>query len=341
MASSSSEDFNIFGALCSQPDLLELVVQQCSGNKNNLRLACSGFRAAVDACVTGLVWTAPPSFADFIKEGKRAQNMEFLSRCPRLQALDFNGWRVLQALDLSPLAACINLRKVTGIRAYCYASGGSLAPLAALTNLEHLQVESTGSSDFNFSELTALAACTTLKHMDCSQAWIKQLPPLPVCLETLICHHAHLTYISAVSASTYLKYLDCSNSGITIIPALYDYITPAGLETLLIGGTRCADLSPLAACIGLRSLDCSHTPVRNLLPLMACARLEVLECSFFDSMDDQTNKLLQAFPGLVIRDGQGGGMWGEVVDEEEAYGDYGYEDEYGMGSLGWDDDSDE
>ena len=117
-----------------------------------------------------------------------------------------------------------------------------------------------------------------------------------------------------------LKHLDCSNSGITIIPPL-----PVCLETLRIGGTRCADFSPSAVCIGLlrclsctdtpvqdlsslatcielRSLDCSHTPVRNLLPLLACTQLDVLECRSLEGIDDQTNQLLQAFPGLVIHD---------------------------------------
>ena len=115
-----------------------------------------------------------------------------------------------------------------------------------------------------------------------------------------------------------LKHLDCSNSGITIIPPL-----PVCLETLRIGGTRCADfppsavcigllrclsctdtpvqdLSPLATCIGLRWLDCSHTPVRNLLPLLACMHLDVLECRSLEGIDDQTDQLLQAFPGRAL-----------------------------------------
>ena len=357
MASSSSEDFNIFEALSSQPDLLELVVQQCSGNKNNLRLACSRLRAAVDAFVTSLAWTATPeSLADFTKGGKKAQNMEFLSRCPRLQALDFNGRRVA---DLSPLAGCISLRKVTGVRAYCYASGGSLAPLAALTHLEHLQFESTGSPDFNFSELAALTACTALKDLDCSRTWITQLPPLPASLETLFCSRTPLTDISALTACSALKHLDCSDSSsvISILPPL-----PASLETLKISGTtHCADLSPLAACPGLRSLDCSHTPVqdlaplaactrlrsldcrrttvRNLLPLLACTQLEVLECSHFGGIAYQTNQLLQVIPGLIVHECHISGMWGEFMDEDEANEECGYGADDGMENLGWDDDS--
>ena len=320
MASSSSEDFDLFEAIYGVPDLLELVVQQCSGNKNNLRLACSRLRAAVDACVAGLVWTAPPeSFADFMKGGKRAQNMEFLSRCPRLQALNFSGRRVA---DLSPLAACNGLRRVTGIWAYCYATGGSLAPLAALTRLEHLQFESTGSSDFNISEFAMLAACTTLKHLDCSRTWIKQLPALPERLETLICRHTPLTDISALTTCTALKHLDCRNCRITTIPPL-----PASLEILRFCKTLIKDLSPLAACTGLRSLDCFNTPVHDLaplaaceglrsldcrdtvvgdlMPLLACEQLNVLECSSFDGVYRQARQLLQEHPDLNIRiDGQ-------------------------------------
>ena len=55
---SSSDDggFDILQAIYETPDLLELVVQQCSGSKNELRLACNRLRAAVDACVIGLEW---------------------------------------------------------------------------------------------------------------------------------------------------------------------------------------------------------------------------------------------------------------------------------------------
>ena len=120
MASSSSGDFHLFEAIYEAPDLLELVVQQCSGNKNNLRLACSRLRAAVDACVTGLAWKYVPFddlgltsrfVADFnggvtldFKQANGAKNMAFFARCLRLQALDFK--RCPEG-DFSPLA-CVH-----------------------------------------------------------------------------------------------------------------------------------------------------------------------------------------------------------------------------------------
>ena len=300
MASSHSEDFDLFDALSSQQDLLELVVQQCSGHKNNLRLACSRLRAAVDACVTGLAWTKIGYLA------KDEKHMAVLSRCPRLQALNFNG-QIVE--DLLPLASCIGLRRVTGLRAACWTRAAySLGPLfAALTHLEHLEC----SHSEGMLDISALAACTSLKYLDCSLTMIKEeLPPLPVCLESLICHHTALTDISAVAACTALKHLQCSGCDIAILPAL-----PAGLETLNISGTRCDDLSPLAVCAAFRRLDCIDTPVQDLMPLLACKQLEVLACPDFDGVADQTNLLLQAHPDLCL--GITGSENSEDVDEDE------------------------
>ena len=259
MASSSSEDFDLFEALCSQPDLLELVVQQCSGNKNNLRLSCSRLRLAVDACVIGLAWTGLDPLVN------EAKHMAVLARCPRLQTVDFNGRPVA---DLSPLASCVGLRSITNLCATSTRWGITLAPFASLTQLEHLGFcQCSGLSD-----ISALAACTALKYLDCR---IKQLPPLPS-LGSLKCSNTPLTAISALvnCIPVSLKHLDFHGCNIATIPPL-----PAGLETLNIYSTLCVNLSPLTACVGLRSLNCSGTTVRDLAPLAACAGLRSLDCS--------------------------------------------------------------
>ena len=267
MDSSSSEDFALFEALCSQPDLLELVVQRCSGNKNKLRLACSRLRAAVDACVTGLAWMAFD-----VCDPNEAKDMAVSARCPRLQTLDFNGCSVA---DSSSLASCTGLRRITGLRATWSRYGGNLAPFAALTQLEHLDC----SKSAGISDVSALAACTALKYLDCSWTGVRELPPLPASLETLICHCTPLTNISALVACTALKHLDCSGCDLKVIPPLL----PASLETLdisaIMGALWRVNLSPLAACPGLRSLDCSSNPVKSLAPLAACAGLCSLNCS--------------------------------------------------------------
>ena len=326
MSSSKSGGFNLFETIFEAPDLLELVVQQCRGNKKELRLACSRLRAAVDACVTRLAWdhlTLNLSLdlstllstvkmrdyllgrlSDFGADGTALSLADFV-RCPRLQALDFNG---CQVADLSPLVACIGLRKITRL---C-SSGDNLAPFVTLTRLEHLDC----SHSPGLSDISALAACTALKYLDCSMTGIQQLPPLP-CLETLICRNMPLPSGIAFIACTALKHLDCGGCSVSVLPPL-----PASLETLDINGTQCADLSPLAACTALRRLgcvdtlvhdltplavcallrwlDCTVTPVRNLLPLMACKRLEFLECDDFDGAEAQTSMLIQACPGLDI-----------------------------------------
>ena len=288
---SDSGDFNLFEALCSQPDLLELVVQRCIGYKRYLRLACSRLRAAVDACVTRLAWapsTLDPDDITFTSDfngANGATNMAILARCPQLQDLSFSGRHVA---DLSPLAACVGLRRLTHI---CTAE--SLAPLAALTHLEQLDCR----QSYGLTDLSALVACTALKYLDCSRSGVQHLPPLP-CLEALICNNTPLTDISALIACTALKlldcnntpltdlnlsalaactaltHLDCSNNGITILPPL-----PASLESLEISGTQCVDLSPLASCAALRTVDCSETPVHDLFPLAACVGLCSLDCS--------------------------------------------------------------
>ena len=150
MASSSSEDFDLFEALCSQPDLLELVVQQCSGNKNNLRLSCSRLRLAVDACVIGLAWTG---LDPLVNEAKR---MAVLARCPRLQTVDFNGRPVA---DLSPLAACAGLRSLDCSHTWVQ----DLAPLTSCAELRSLDCRDTLVED-----LMPLLACTRLEMLECS-----------------------------------------------------------------------------------------------------------------------------------------------------------------------------
>ena len=335
MASSSSGAFDLFEAIYGAPDLLELVVQQCdSGSKNELRLACRKLKAAVEACITGLTWRDIALddhsyfFADF-RGAKAAKNMAVFARCPRLQTLHFNE---RQVLELSPIAVCTGLTRVTGI---CV--GGNLAPFAALTHLEHLDCRYSAE----LSDISALAACTALKYLNFSgPSAVKRLPPLPACLETLICSNAPLlcdasalsacsalkhlecndtplTDISALSACTALTHLDCRSCGITTLPPL-----PASLEILRISRTQCTFLSPLAACIKLCSLDCNHTPVRDLaplaacwglrflnckytlvrdlMPLLACKRLEMLECDDFDGVDDQTGQLLLGRPELDV-----------------------------------------
>ena len=297
--------FDLFEAIYGSPDLLDLVVQQCSGDKNDLRLACSRLRASVDACVTALerktaMFSDPSVFLSEFNAVEGAKNMAALARCPRLQTLDFGRHQVT---DLSPLAACVGLQKVTLI-----CTCDNLAPFAVLTRLEHLDC----SCSAELSDISALAACTALKYLDCGMTKIKQLPPLPS-LETLICNNTGVSNISALIACTALKHLDCRGTCITFIPPL-----PAGLETLFICGTQCLDLTPLAACVGLRFLNCIQTPVRDLMPLEACKRLEVLRCDRFDVIDDQISLLLHAKPDLYITDGHDN--WEDEEKEDEAYG---------------------
>ena len=368
MASSSGGGggFDLFDALCSQPDLLELVVQQCSGIKNDLRLACSRIRAAVDACVIGLAWMTPVTKLAWLKldlfpfDGADGdESMAVLARCPRLLTIDFNRQRVT---DLSPLASCISLRRITRICA-----GNDVTPCAALTQLEHLDC----SQSVGLSDISALKACTALKYLNCCLTKIEQLPPLPASLETLICFQTPLSDISALTACTALKHLDCRNGGITILPPL-----PASLETLKISGNLIKDLSPLTACIGLRSLDCSSTlvqdlsplavcaglrsldccltevqdlailaacaglrsldckftHVQDLRPLLACKRLDVLVCSSFHGIGSQTRQLLQVRPKLRIVINEEGNEEDEDEDEDEdGWDEEGEEDGEGNG----------
>ena len=292
------------------------MVQQCSGNKNDLRLASSRLRLAVDACVTKLAWITL-SLSPF-NGANGAKNMAVLARCPRLLTVNFHRRRVT---DLSPLAACISLKRIT--RVIC--AGKDLTPLEALSCLEHLDC----SQSIGLSDISALVACTALKHLNCSRTMIKQLPPLP-CLEVLICHNTLLSDLSALTVCTALKLLDCRSCGITIVPPL-----PASLETLRLGGTKCADLSPLAACAGLRALDCTGTPVLDLMPLLWCKRLEVLQCDNFDGINDQARQLLQARPDLDIMIGYEDDEDGEEAEDgDEEVVDDG--DGYRCGIRDWD-----
>ena len=215
-----------------------------------------------------------------------------------------------QKATFHPWPACIGLRTVIGLSF----PGDKLAPFAALSRLEHLDC----SQSYGLSDISALAACTALKYLDCSWTGIQQLPTLPASLETLICSYTPLSDISSLAACTSLKHLDCSGCRvITILPAL-----PAGLETLNINGTQCVDLSALAACAWLHRLDCVVSSVRNLRPLLACKRLEFLGCDDFEGVDDQASMLILACPGLDIPIfGGGNGDEEDTENAEEGEGD--------------------
>ena len=345
----SGGDFDLFEALCSQPDLLELVVEQCGGNKNNMRLACSRLRAAVDACVTGLTWKDRasrqprawiplkwfPEHYPFSGAPDEAKHIAVLARCPRLQTLDFNGHHVA---DSSPLSSCIGLRRITRI---CV--GDDVAPFSVLKHLEHLDC----SRSFGLTDISALTASSALKYLDCSWTKIKHLPPLSVCLEMLICCHTPLPDISSLAACMALKHLDCSSTRVqdlsplaacvglcsldcrrTMVQDLCPLAACAGLRFLDCSHTMVQDLCPLAACAGLRSLDCRFNRVEKLTPVLACKRLEFLRCNRF-GFTDQIKQLRLARPDLDIRINRDPDAddYSEYEDEEDEGGDGDDEDE--------------
>ncbi len=74
---------------------------------------------------------------------------------------------------------------------------------------------------------------------------------------------------------TEIDILGCSDIGdLTPLAACIN------LQTLDCGFTAVSDLAPLATCTSLHTLDCMSTAVGSLAPLATCTSLHTLNCSF-------------------------------------------------------------
>jgi internalin A len=126
--------------------------------------------------------------------------------------------------DLSPLAKCKNLRRLT----LTDNKIKDLTPLRGLSTLEELCLDRNQIAD-----LSPLAGCTRLKKLVLDGNDISDLTPLAACrqLETLSLGSNSIRDLRGISGLTDLHVLNLDNNQISDLSALYDL---KGLEALIL-----------------------------------------------------------------------------------------------------------
>jgi internalin A len=198
-------------------------------------------------------------------------SIDCIKGMPNLQVLTLYGFGHTFK-DYTPL---LGLKKLRSLDIYMnhQATDALLAPLAALTSLDTIQMANDG-------EVTTLAFLKGCKDMETIGAsW---------------CHK--LKDISAMQAMDQLENLSLDDTAITDIAPLAGRIY---LRSLNISGTKVSDLMPLQKCRILETLNIAKTPVTDVIPLLKCRKLTRLQVSG-SVPQAQIDQLKEALPRLVV-----------------------------------------
>ena len=177
--------------------------------------------------------------------------------------------RVDEMADVSPLAALTNLKQLTlnsnGI--------GDVSPLSALTNLESLELY-----DNAIVDARPLSALTNLKQLDLSSNEIVDVGPLSTLasLNELDLSFNEIADVSPLSILTSLKQLDLGFNGIADVSPL-SVLT--NLQWLRLYYNEIVDVRPLAALTALRRLELLNNEIVDVGPLSALVNLKLLTLS--------------------------------------------------------------
>ena len=147
-----------------------------------------------------------------------------------------------------------------------------ISALAACTNLEHMNLSGTGVID-----ISVLAACTHLEHLDLRNTFVIDISALAECtnLKHLNLSGTDVIDISALAECTNLEHLDLYITAIVDISAL---AACTHLDHLDLYDTDVDDISDLNAS-SLLHLNLSKTKVSDLDPLSLCTALRELDLS--------------------------------------------------------------
>ena len=186
-----------------------------------------------------------------------------LEKLPQLTSLSLNGtavWNVTPLANLTQLKA-LSLRE-TAI---------DLSFLASLTQLETLDLSSTGVSD-----VSPLASLTQLQTLNLGSTGVSDVSPLASLtqLETLDLSSTGVSDVSPLASLTQLQTLNLGSTGVSDVSPLASLTQ---LETLDLSSTGVSDVSPLASLTQLQTLNLRSTGVSDVVPLANLTQLEKLE----------------------------------------------------------------
>ena len=229
-----------------------------------LRATSTGMRGLVDASARSIHLRLPPPWhpqdgpSDLLARLVGLREVKVDPRCgaeglgelarstafDRLETLDLSGCTWL--VDLAALSGCVGLRSLI-------------------------------LSDFRFSDISPLAACTALKLLDMSMC--SKLSKFGICpaLETLVITWCTATIdLRSIAPVATLKYLETSCS-IGDLAVLADFTNLRGLN---LKDRAIVDIGPLARCTSLQRLTLSFCKkIQDLGPLAACTALQHLDLS--------------------------------------------------------------
>ncbi len=156
-----------------------------------------------------------------------------------------------------------------------------LSPLAACVALQHLNCKGT-----SVSSLESLAACAALRTLDCGSSPVWDLAPLAACssLRTLRCFNTGVSSLEPLAKCSLLHTLFCNLC--YNLSSLEPLAKCSSLHTLFcLQSGAINSLEPLAKCSLLHTLDCRNTTVSSLEPLASCLSLKKLWCNSTLSRD--------------------------------------------------------
>ena len=242
-------------------------------------------------------------------------------RCP-FPGLQFaTGWSKLESLwlltptslDLSPLASCSRLRRLS-IASSSQEIELSNLRLVPCDALEHVSLDGTQSSDFDRirdctrltflqlirTNMTSLEGFERLRHLRAlhvRRASVSDISPLRAlgALEDLTLAEAPVSDISPLSGLPLLRHLHLANTHVADIAPLEALAntqrafnteqtrqrvwSPLGIESLDVGHTPVRDLDLIGHFERLRHLSVDATAVTSLTPLGSCTELSTLDIS--------------------------------------------------------------
>lgn len=199
-------------------------------------------------------------------------DFSFLQFCPKLKYLYINR---IYEIDLNAIGGLNSLKSLIMV----HTDVQNIAPLAALTNLEELEILnwSNGHDISGLSPVDAspLAGLTNLRRLDLEDVKLTDISPLAglTNLTHLDLNGNNITDISPLAGLTKLDYLSLHMNEIVDISPVQGL---TNLTDLHLSNNDIIDISPLAGMTNLTILYLSSNNIINISPLAGLTKLENL-----------------------------------------------------------------
>ena len=230
---------------------------------------------------------------------KLVQNTPFYERLP-------DGIRE-RISDLGPVATDPAWRNTTQLN-FNGTPIRDVSPLAGLTSLQYLLLDSTGVSD-----VSPLAGLTKLRRLELNSTGVSDVIPLAglTSLQYLLLNSTGVSDVSPLAGLTSLKRLELNSTGVSDVSPLAGLTS---LQYLLLDSTGVSDVSPLAGLTKLQVLDLNSTGVSDVSPLAGLTELQISGLDKIQARATERSQSAEVSDRTVI-DEQDTGE--ELLDDEQ------------------------